>query len=80
MTDSRRHDDSLLEKHTEEEMERYQAIVDRLTKIEERQTEMLEVWTQAKGALQFIKILAALGVAIAGIYSFFTSNFTVIPK
>ncbi len=80
MTDLRRHDDSLLEKHTAEEMERYQAIVDRLTEIEKRQSEMLEVWTQAKGALQFIKILAAIGVTLAGIYTFFTSNFTVIPK
>ncbi len=80
MTESRRHDDSLLEKHTEEEMERYQAIVDRLTKIEERQNEMLEVWTQAKGALTFIKILAGVGTTLAAIYAFLNGHFTITPK
>ena len=80
MTESRRQDDTALIEHAREEMERYKEIADRLSEIEKRQSEMLEVWSQAKGALQFIKILATIGVALAGIYTFFTSNFTVIPK
>ena len=80
MTESRRQDDTALAIHAREEMERYEKIEARLTAIEGQMSSMLEVWTQAKGALTFIKILATIGVALAGIYTFISSNFTFTPK
>ena len=77
MTEYRRHDDSALEQHAREEIERYDQVVARLTKIEENQKEMLDVWNQAKGAITFLKILASVAAGLAATWAFFNTNFTV---
>jgi hypothetical protein len=80
MADSGRKDDILLEQHIHDEEQRYEEIERRLLAIETSLQELTNAWTQAKGALTLLKVLAGIGAAIAATYTFLHSNFTVIPK
>ncbi len=80
MSDQPQNNESILEEHVREEMIRYARIEDRLTKIENQLGEITSIWQQAKGALTFIKIMASITSAVAAIYVFITSNFSITPK
>lgn len=80
MTNNLQKDTDILEKHILTEEAKTESIEKRLEAIEASMKEMTDAWTQAKGALQFIKILAGLAATGAAIYSFLTSNFTIITK
>jgi tetrahydromethanopterin S-methyltransferase subunit G len=73
-------DKSILAQHVQEEMVRYAQIEDRLAKIESKLEDITEIWAQAKGALFFIKIMSGVGAAVAAIYVFLNSNFTITVK
>ncbi len=75
-----RKDDDLLAAHIEEEMERYASIDKRLKAIEDQLTDISEIWVQSRGVLNFVKLMAAIAVALASVYTFFQSNFTIVPK
>lgn len=75
-----RKDDLLLEGHVKEEMERYAHIETRLDAIEKQMASIIEMWTQARGVLTFIKVVAGLVAVLAAAYTFITSNFTLIVK
>lgn len=80
MTEPQQVSEETFQKHSEEEMERYASIEARLAAMENSLLEIKDVWSQAKGALQFIKILAGIATAIAAVYAFLNTNFTITPK
>jgi hypothetical protein len=75
-----RKDDMLLENHIKEEMERYEIIERRLAGLEDKMSELLDVWTQAKGAMSFVKIMAGLAATAAAIYAYLHDHFSLIAK
>ncbi len=75
-----RKDDILLENHIQEEMARYAAIEERLDKIEIQMAQIIEIWNQAKGVLNFIKALAWIGGGITAIWAFVQSNLDITVK
>lgn len=80
MTGAHQVSEETFQKHSDEEMERYALIEARLTAMESTLVEIRDVWSQAKGALQFIKILAGIATAVAAVYAFLNTNFTITPK
>lgn len=80
MSEHTRQDDSLLAAHIEDEMKQYKAILDRLETMEHRMEDIVDIWTQAKGVITFIKVMAWAGATVTSIYLFVTSNFVIAPK
>jgi hypothetical protein len=79
-TEHNRFMDQVLEKHIEDEQRHFEDFDKRLEAIEISLVEFKDAWTQAKGVISFVKILAAIAAACATAYAFLTSNFTVIVK
>ena len=75
-----RKDDMLLENHIREEMERYDLIEKRLAGLETKMSDLIDIWTQAKGAVSFVKIMAGLAATSAAIYAYLHDHFTLIAK
>lgn len=78
--DHERASDALLISHIATEDKRQEDIEKRLAAIEASMKEMTDAWTQAKGALTLIKVLAGIATGIAAVYAFMNTNFTITPK
>lgn len=72
--------DQLLSEHIEREEKKFDSIDDRLSKLENQLSELIDLWTQAKGVLNFIKVVAGIGAACAAFYSFTHDYFTITPR
>jgi hypothetical protein len=79
--------DAMLSNHIEHEEKKFDDIDGRLDTLETELaaikkgvTDILDAYSQAKGALTFIKILAGIAAALSSVYIFVTSNFSITPK
>lgn len=80
MTERRRADDFLLEEYVLAEEEAFRKLNERMEKVETTVNELKEIMLQAKGAVTFIKVLAAIGGTLGAVYIFFHDFFTIVPK
>jgi hypothetical protein len=78
--DYSRKDDMLLSDHITDEMQRYAVIEARLDTIETHLGALVDIWTQAKGAVKFIKVCAGIVATAAAIWAFVTSHFHITVK
>ena len=80
MAEHTKQDESLLTAYIEDETKQYKAILDRLDAMENKMGDIVDIWTQAKGVITFIKVMAWAGATVTSIYLFVTSNFVIAPK